>query len=635
MPGTSPSGAALVLCAVSSVTSQHGQSLPGESAPPASRGPDRITSWAPWLVVGCYVLGAFALTWRLWADPAGQMVAGNQLDINLFAWFMRDTATAVSHGRLPALVTTGLNAPQGINLMWNTSVLLPGLVLAPVTLLAGPQTSLNIMLTVGYAGSAASLFFVLRRWGASVSAAAIGGAAYGFSPALLASGIGHFQLQFAVLPPLIIDAVLRIVTGRGHAVRTGIWLGLLTAAQVFIGEELLVDTVVAAGVMLVVLAVTQPRAVIAAVTGRARAILAGLGTAAVLAAVACGYPLWVQFRGPLREHGSPWHVPSFHSYPFGFVTPSAALLFHTASSAAAAAQHRDPPEYLAYLGWPLLIVALVATVALWQDPKVRLTALTFAILELFSLGGIGVPVDGVRYPAGLLPWHVLQGLPVLSQVLPARFSILADAAVAALLAFALDRARLVASRTGHGPLIGTLATAVAVLAVLPLVPRPVPAQAVGQAPAGWQAAFAELGLPSGAHVLVIPDLDLGLRWQAETGVPISMVGGGDVIEPDKTGQATSYIDNRLSTAVYLTNLWQGKRSGGAPSQSQIRRDLAYWQLSAIVTVTGRNSRLARFLTGEFGQPAVQVDEVLAWRIPSDRPPPGKLSARRRDMWPDG
>jgi hypothetical protein len=615
------------------VTSQHGQSLPGESAPPASPHPARFTSWAPWLVVGCYVLGAFALTWRLWADPASRLVWGNLQDNNLFAWFMRDIATAVSHGRLPALVTTGLNAPQGISLMWNTSELLPGLVLAPVTLLAGPQTSLTIMLTAGFAGSAASLFFVLRRWGASVSAAAIGGAVYGFSPALLVSGIGHFQLQFAVLPPLIIDAVLRIVTGRGHAVRTGLWLGLLTAAQVFIGEELLVDTAVATGVILVVLALSQPRAAIEAMTGRVRAILAGLGTAAALAAVVCGYPLWAQFRGPLREHGSPWPIAGFHSYPFGFVTPSVNLLFHTSSSAAIVAHYSEPrPEYLAYLGWPLLILALAAAVAFWRDPRVRLTAVTFAILELFSLGGVGVTLHGFRYPAALLPWHWLQGLPILSEVLPDRFSILADGALAAMLAFALDRARLLAARSGRQQL-GLLATMAVVVAILPLIPRPVTAQAASQAPAGWQTAFAELGLPPAAHVLVIPDTPLELRWQAETGVPASMVGAGDFIVPDKTGQASSY--DRLSTAVYLTSLWQGKQGVRAPSQSQIRKDLAYWHLSAIVTVTGRNSRLARFLTGEFGRPAVQVDDVLAWRILPGWPEPGKLSARRRDTGPDG
>jgi hypothetical protein len=578
-------------------------------------------------VVGCYVLGAFALTWRLWADPAGQMVAGNPGDINLFAWFMRDIATAVSHGHLPALVTTGLNAPQGINLMWNTSELLPGIVLTPVTLLAGPQTSLTILLTLGFAGSAASLFFVLRRWDAGVIAAAIGGAVYGFSPALLVSAMGHFQLQFAVLPPLIVDAVLRIVTGRGRPVRTGLWLGLFIAAQVFIGEELLVDTAVAAGVILVVLAVSQPGAAIEAVTGRARAILSGLATAAALAAVICGYPLWVQFHGPLTEHGSPWKVPEFHSYLYGFVTPPGALLFHTSTSAAIAARYPEPrPEYLAYVGWPLLILALVATVAFWRDPKVRLAGLTFAILESFTLGAVSVKFHGMRYPAALLPWHWLQGLPVLADVLPDRFSILAAGALGALLAFALDRAHRLGSRARYGPLIGTLATTLAVLAVLPLVPRPLPAQATGQAPAGWQAAFAQLGLPPGARVLVIPDLERGLRWQAETGVPGSMVGGGDFIEPNKTGQATSYIYNRLSSAVYLTTLWQGKSTGHAPSQSQIRADLAYWRLSAIVTPTGRNSLLARFLTREFGPPAVQVGDVLAWRIPSGRPLPGKLSS---------
>ena len=163
-----PSAVPLGLGEVSSVTSEHGQSLPDESAPPAPVPGRRVARWAPWLVVVLYLLASFALTWRLWADPAGRMVVGDPGDTNLFAWFMRYSATAVSHGRLPALVTTGLNAPQGINLMWNTSVLLPGVLLAPVTLLAGPQTSLTILLTAGFAGSATSLFWVLRRWRAGL-----------------------------------------------------------------------------------------------------------------------------------------------------------------------------------------------------------------------------------------------------------------------------------------------------------------------------------------------------------------------------------------------------------------------------------------------------------------------------------
>ena len=133
---------------------------------------------------------------------------------------------------------------------------------------------------------------------------------YGFSPALLDSGIGHYHLQFAVLPPLMIDALLRIVTGRGHAVRTGAWLGLLAAAQLFTGEELLVDT--AAG---------RPGD-----GGGARRVgprearragpcpsAAGLAVAAAVALLIAGYALWVQFHGPLTEHGSPWNLNRYRN----------------------------------------------------------------------------------------------------------------------------------------------------------------------------------------------------------------------------------------------------------------------------------------------------------------------------------
>jgi hypothetical protein len=601
---------------VSSVTSEQGESLPDESAASAPAPGPRTASWAGWLVVGLYLLASFALTWRLWADPAGRMVTGDPGDNNLFAWFMRYSATAVSHGRLPALVTTGLNAPQGINLMWNTSFLLPGILLTPVTLLAGPQTSLTILLTAGFAGSAASLFWVLRRWGAGLVAAALGGAVYGFSPALLTADTGHFHLQFAVLPPLIIDALLGILTGRGRALLAGVWLGLLVAAQLFIGEELLTDTVVAALVMVVVLVFGHPRATVAAVRTRARAILGGLGVAVGVVALTCGYALWVQFRGPLASHGSPWIVSEFHNYPYAFVTPSGALLFHTTASAATAAAYPEPlTEYLAYLGWPLLVVLAVAAVCFWRDPRVRLTAVTFVVLELFSLGVVSEKVGGWHYPASILPWHWLQHVPLLADLLPDRLSILAAGAAGALLAFALGRARGLGVRVGHSRLIGWLATAVAVLAILPLVPRPVPVADVSPLPAGWQAAFADLRLAGSDPVLLIPDLRLGLRWQAESGVPASMVGGGATTAPAPDGQATSYVDNRRPTVKYLEELYLGEPAGPAPSRARLRADLAYWHPAAIVAVTTRSTRLGRYLTAEFGPPTIQVGDVLAWRHP--------------------
>ena len=171
------------------------------------------------------VVGAFFVTSMLWINPAGFRQTGDPEDVDQATWFVRYAATAVSHFRLPALETMTMNAPHSVNLMWNTSLLLPGVVVSPVTLLFGPQVALTTLLAVGFAGSAAAMYYVLRRWHASPLAAALGGALYGFSPALVNSGIGHYSLVLAMLPPLIIDRVLRLVTGQGSPVRNGLWLG--------------------------------------------------------------------------------------------------------------------------------------------------------------------------------------------------------------------------------------------------------------------------------------------------------------------------------------------------------------------------------------------------------------------------
>ena len=274
-----------------------------ESSPVAERSRAPAGSRALWLILGLYLLGAVALTARLWIDPASRVQVGDPEDVDLFAWFMRYAATAVAHGHLPALFTTAMNAPRGINVMWNTSFLLPAVVLSPVTLLLGPQVSLTIALTLGFAGSAASLFWVL---------APVGGRNLAGRPGRrgLRLLLGHGEFRHRPLPHAVRGAAAadhrRSAADRhrprSRPVRTGVWLGLLMAAQVFVGEELLTLTAVAGLVLVVVVAVGRPRSVLR----RARGTALGLVTAAVVALAISGYALWVQFHGPLSEHGSPW-----------------------------------------------------------------------------------------------------------------------------------------------------------------------------------------------------------------------------------------------------------------------------------------------------------------------------------------
>jgi hypothetical protein len=683
--------------------------------------------WTVRAVLLGYLLAAAAITWRLWADPAARTVAGNPGDADLFAWFMRYSAIAVSHGRLPALVTTAMNAPGGINVLWNTSLLLPGVLLAPVTLIFGPQASLTVLVTAGFAGSAASMFGVLRRWRISPGAAALAGAVYGFSPALLHSAIGHYNLQFAVLPPLIIDAGLRVAIGRREraepgprglaaddrgeladvrqappgqvavaardglagvrqappgqvaaAARDGGWLGLLVVAQLFTSEELLLGTSLAGVLLVVGLAAARPRAA----WRRLRPAAAGLGAALAVTALLAGWALYVQFAGPLTQHGSAFLADFFENDVTGFVTASQYLYFHSAADAAAAARYRGgAPEYLAYLGWPLIAALVAGTVACWRRPAVRALALTVAGLELLSLGGH--PLVGGMADAGVnLPWHWIEVIAPLGSALPDRLSIIADGAAAALLAICLDLARVRLATAGpwlsqsgtrpapsttllspadspqataDSPLSPadslqatadtTLARArawlpavlagLAVLACLPLLPRPLPAATAAPLPAGWQAAFGALHLPGGARVLVVPvptpTLTAAMRWQADTGQPDSLIGGY-FIGPSWYGQAYVGGNGVTATARYLDQLWiaglppgAAARYGAAvpatgapavpePTSAQLHADLGAWHAAAVIAVTAVRSPLGAFLTQLFGRPTAQAGDVLAWRL---------------------
>jgi hypothetical protein len=611
-----------------------------------------------------YLLGALVVTLWLWRDPASRTVAGNPYDADQLAWFFRYDAIAIAHGHLPALITTAMNAPQGVSVMWNTFMLLPGALLTPVTLLLGPQTALNVFMTAGFAGSALAMFYVLRRWDVSTPAAVLGGAVYGFSPAMLHSAIGHYDLQFAVLPPLMIHVVLCLATGRAGTVRGGLWLGLLVTAQLFITEEILAATAIAGFLLVAVLAASRPRAVPAA----ARRLAAGLAVTAGVTAVIAGYPLWVQFFGPLRQHGSPFTLDYFKNDLSSFVVPSSYQLIHTAGSAAAAARYQGQlPEYLGYLGWPLLVVLVLAAVACWRRLPARAAAVACLVLGVFSLGGT-LLFGGHHHPAIKLPWYWLQGLPLLESALPDRFSLLADGAAAALLACAVDAAvpafaafaahgpprlglpRLGLARLAAGWRPAAVVMAVAVLAVLPIVPKPLPVATATPVPPGWSAAFAALRLPPSASVLVVPvpmsTFTEPLRWQADTGEPRSMAGGY-FMGPGLHGRG--YIDGNGTppAGVYLNAIWafsqaglRGASAAGAPAggtaggaaspnarsgatgylpvksvtNAKMREQIRAWKVSAVVAVATPGSRLGRYLTAILGSPAVVTADVMAWRV---------------------
>ncbi|HLB77175.1 MAG TPA: hypothetical protein VJO72_09095, partial [Candidatus Dormibacteraeota bacterium] len=182
--------------------------------------------WPSAVAFGGYLLLSVVLFASAWRMPF-TLAVGNGTDSLLAMWFLKWLPFAISHGQNP-LLTTYVDYPAGVNLMWNGSMPLVDLILTPVTTTLGPILAYNLMATLAVALSAWSAFLLISRFVQRPLAAAVGGLLYGFSPLMMAHLLGHPALFIAFIPPLLFllldDALVR---QQRPAITTGILLGLL------------------------------------------------------------------------------------------------------------------------------------------------------------------------------------------------------------------------------------------------------------------------------------------------------------------------------------------------------------------------------------------------------------------------
>ncbi|MET0477702.1 MAG: hypothetical protein ABW222_07050 [Actinomycetota bacterium] len=109
------------------------------------------------LVLLAFLGLAGLLLGSIWTSPATRTLGAGVGDPGLFAWFLRWTPFAAGRHISP-FASDYLNHPDGINLMWNTWLPLPGLLLSPLTLLIGPVLTFNVLVTLAYGLSAWSAY---------------------------------------------------------------------------------------------------------------------------------------------------------------------------------------------------------------------------------------------------------------------------------------------------------------------------------------------------------------------------------------------------------------------------------------------------------------------------------------------
>ena len=568
-------------------------SLRARGRPDAAAGsaPRPTTAPLPWrrrrgamavtLVLVLYTALAFAGFWHAWSTDPSQYALSGGGDQAASMWFLTWVPYALLHGHNP-LVSHAANVPYGLNLLVNTSTLALGLVAMPVTLLFGAVVSYNLLCTLAFATSAWAAYVLVRRFTAWRPAAFVGGLLYGFSPYMISQGVGHLNLYFVPLPPLILLVLHDILVRRpGRPWRRGAVLGLLVVVQFFISSEILLGTVIMGAAATVLCALSARR--------RAREsfpyVLRALASAGVVAVALLAYPIWFAFAGPDHIVGPIQSAPQvYRADLLGSVLPDNLQRIAPARLAAIANRFAgNSSENGSYLGLPLVILLVAAVVVLWRDLRVRIVGLLGAFALLLSLGS-RLEVDNHIIHPLLLPEAAFDKLPFFQNVIPARYSLYVVLSAAVVLGIVLERVRRSRAWPGRAAALAVTAALGAVVLV-PLVPVwPYPMEPAGPPP--YFTSAAADAIPAGSVALLYPFPDANFAnpavWQAATFLRFRMPGGRFIV-PGPRGR---FEPSRPSlTDTTLTAVTAGQPPARSPElRSRIVAQLRQWGVRTIVAV---------------------------------------------------
>jgi hypothetical protein len=455
-----------------------------------------------YLVVSLVVFGHHVLP-----HLGSAVIAPNDIDSSQYQWFLAWWPHAILHGQNP-FITHAVYVPDGYNLTWTTSMAAPALLLSPVTLLFGATVSFNVLSLLAATLSAWAVYLLCRRLTGAFWPSLLAGLAFELTGYMLTTMQGDPWLAFIVPVPLAVWLVLRRLSDETSVRRFVVALAALIAVQFLTSAEVLADATLFAAIAILLGWLLHP-----AHRQSLIALLRPIVLAFVLAVVVLS-PFLVFM---LQSHPVPNQALSFAHAP----TDPTALWVPAQVEARGTwqlARWRSlglPPagNPFAFIGLPLLVIALAGAVARWRDRSGRLLAAMFAV-TLICLFGLKLTVSG--HQTGIpLPWSLVHHLPLFRYALPVRLGLFT-----ALLACIIFADWLTRTRT-RWRWAGAL---LALLALAPSLSAP-----------GWNADttdprfFADgtyrRYLSTSDNVLTIPATGPNERWQERTGFRFRIVGG--------------------------------------------------------------------------------------------------------------
>ncbi|MCD1284961.1 hypothetical protein ACH82I_01345 [Brevibacterium sp. GP-SGM9] len=420
----------------------------------------------PWLWYALLlILLSITVFGEVAADPGGRVVAEND-DSSLFIWWLGHAAHVLTGAEDGLLRTEAMNAlGGGVNGAWNTSLAGIAILLAPITLLAGPIVSYNLLIiSIPVLVSLATAVLFTRFLSRLPAFIAAGGV--GFSSYVIAQLSGHPNLAFAIAPPLVAVAILELLSGNGIRDRrfwsVSLGLGALLGFQFYVSTEVLAGTFIA--VLCLFLAIALLGRSLTSAAGWLRLLLGG--TVASALALLFALPLLVTMTGPnapsgaIRPHGV-WNTDLLDP-----IIPAVPTLLGNGESPLPRIMDIDGAELGAYVGVPALLAAVIILFCLGRNSRYATTlaiaSATGILVFALSLGSPVLLNGRELLPTG--PFALVEAIPVLNNILPMRLVLHSTIALFAILGIGLEWALAHRRRrTGQGLLTLLLVSALCVI----------------------------------------------------------------------------------------------------------------------------------------------------------------------------
>ena len=323
---------------------------------------------------------------------------------------------------------------------------------------------------------------------------------------------------------------------------TGGFAGLLLAFQYLTFIETIMITALASVLVIALVAVQRPREFICRAPYALRTGLAMLVTFLIVSA----YPLWTMlFGGQRLGHGTVEPPDAFVTDVVNFIVPIVTTRFAPGAFFAASSHIGGGIESGAYLGVPIISICILTTVVLWRQIVVRTAALVGIILAVLSLGP-HLHVDGTirNIP---LPFDLLSRLPLVDNILAARFMGVAFLCVGILVASFIQWLRKADVRWC------ALGLAWLCFGLFLIIPTETPTEPYS-IPTYFTSAAVDK-IPEGSTVLVAPFDWYGANdepqlWQAASGFRFRMPEGYVYVpDPAGPGPSTGPLPTRFSLTL--------------------------------------------------------------------------------------